>query len=100
MSVSRFVSRTAAAALIAAVIPAVAHAQSGKMACNDGTTSTATGASACDGHGGIDHVKSTILHKAPSRTARNTEPARVSQAGTPAARRDETPRYEERRGWR
>jgi len=102
MSVSRFISRTAAAALIAAAIPAAAHAQSGKMACNDGTTTSATGANACDGHGGIHHVNSTILHKAPSRTAKKipTEPARVAQAGTPAARRDEKPRYEERRGWR
>ena len=100
MSVSRFLSRTAAAALLAAVIPAVAHAQSGKTACNDGTTTTATGANACDGHGGIHRVNSTILHKAPSHTAkRPTDPARVSQAGTPA-KRDETPRYEERRGWR
>jgi hypothetical protein len=106
MSVSRFISRTAAAALIAAMIPAVAHAQSGKTACNDGSTTSATGANACDGHGGIHRVNSTILHKAPSRTAKSpaaktpTEPARVSQAGTPDARRDEKPRYEERRGWR
>ena len=101
MSVSRFISRTAAAALIAAVTPAVAHAQSGKTACNDGTTTTATGANACDGHGGIHRVRTTILHKAPSSTAKtSTEPARVSQAGTPAAKRDEKPRYEERRGWR
>jgi hypothetical protein len=100
MSVSRFISRAAAAALIAAMIPAVAYAQSGKTACNDGTTTTATGANACDGHGGIHRVHTTILHKAPSRTAKQpTEPARVSQAGTPAAKRDE-PRYEERRGWR
>ena len=101
MSVSRFISCAAAAALIAAVIPVVAHAQSGKTACNDGTTTTATGASACDGHGGIHRVNSTILHKAPSRTAkRPTEPARVSQAGTPSVKRDEKPQYEERRGWR
>jgi len=101
MSVSRFISRTAAAALIAAVIPAVAYAQSGKTACNDGTTTAATGANACDGHGGIHRVHTTILNKAPSRTAKTpTEPARVSQAGTPAAKRDEKPRYEERRGWR
>ena len=102
MPVSRFIIRTAAAALIAAVIPAVAHAQSGKTACNDGTTTAATGANACDGHGGIHRVNSTILHRAPSRTAKKTptEPARVSQAGTPNERRDENPRYEERRGWR
>ena len=102
MSVSRFISCTAAAALIAAVIPAVAHAQSGKTACNDGSTTPATGANACDGHGGIHRVNSTILHRAPSRTTKKTptEPARVSQAGTPATKRDEKPRYEERRGWR
>jgi len=100
MSVSRFISRTAAAALIAAVIPAVAHAQA-KTACNDGTTTTATGANACDGHGGIHRVNTTILHKAPSRTAKKpTEAARVAQAGTPTAKRDEKPQYEERRGWR
>ena len=100
MSVSRFISRTAAAALIAAGIPAVAHAQA-KTACNDGTTTTATGANACDGHGGIHRVNTTILRKAPSRTVKKpTEPARVAQAGTPAPNRDEKPRYEERRGWR
>ena len=102
MSLSRYISRTAAAALIAAVIPAIAHAQSGwKTACNDGTNTTATGANACDGHGGIHRVKTTILHKAPSRTAKTpSEPAIVTQAGTPATKRDEKPRYEEHRGWR
>ena len=100
MSVSRFITRTAAAALIAAVIPAAAHAQA-KTACNDGTTTTATGANACDGHGGIHRVNTTILHKAPARTAKKpSEPARVAQAGTPAPQREEKPRYEERRGWR
>ena len=90
MSLSRFISRTAAAALIAAVIPAVAHAQSGKTACNDGTTTVATGANACDGHGGIHRVNSTILHRAPARSAKKpTEPARVSPAGTASAMRDE-----------
>lgn len=95
----------AAAAIFFVVLPGTARAQtSGKTACNDGTTTTATGKSACDGHGGIHSVNSTILHRAPSRTktAETKQPARVSQAGTPSpdrAARNDRP-YEERRGWR
>jgi hypothetical protein len=100
MSLSRFISRTAAAALIVAAIPAAARAQAAaKTACNDGSATTATGANACDGHGGIHRVHTVIARRAPARTTA-TEPARVSQAGTPAATRDEKPRYEEHRGWR
>jgi hypothetical protein len=99
MSLSRFVVGAAAVALMAATTPATAHAQAGwKTSCTDGTTTKATGANACDGHGGIHHVKTTIAHRAPSRTVRPGEPARVAQAGTPAP--GAKPHYEEHRGWR
>lgn len=95
MSLSRFILGAAAAAFVAATIPAAAHAQSGwKTSCNDGSTTTRTGANACDGHGGIHKVKTTIQHRTPSRSGS------VSQAGTPAPAPATKPHYEERRGWR
>lgn len=93
-----------AATILCVVLPMRAHAQSAaKTECNDGTRTTATGTSACDGHGGIHHVHSTILHRAPSGTQTQTrEPARVSQAGTPgtASRDGQRAEPEEHHGWR
>ena len=99
MSLSRFILGAAAAAFIGIAIPAAAHAQA-KTACKDGTTTTATGAKACEGHGGIHGVHTTINNRAPSRSTKPTEVPRVAQAGVPKADRQERPRYEERRGWR
>lgn len=99
MSLSRFILGTAAAAFIGVAMPAAAHAQA-KTACNDGTTTTATGAKACEGHGGVHSVHTVIARRAPSRTTKPAESPRVTQAGTPAPNREERPRYEERRGWR
>lgn len=94
MSLSRFLVGAAAAAFISAAIPLAAQAQSGwKTSCNDGTTTMATGANACDGHGGIHRVHTVIQRKTPTRTAG------VTQAGTPKPA-ESKPRYEERRGWR
>ena len=85
----------AAIALVVA-LPAAAHAQGTyKTVCNDGKTVNATGSNACDMHGGIHKVNTTILHRAPKKS----EPARVAQAGTPASAHSK-PNYEERRGWR
>jgi hypothetical protein len=101
MSLSRFLLGCAAVALIGAAAPSVAGAQSSwKTACNDGTNTNATGANACDGHGGIHKVNSTILHHSPSRTTKPSVPARVTQAGTPAPASATKPKYEEHRGWR
>ena len=100
MSLSRFLLRSAAAALIGVGIPAAAHAQGWKTACKDGTTTTATGANACDAHGGINKARTAVTHRTPSHSTKASEPARVSQAGTPAPARTERPKYEERRGWR
>jgi hypothetical protein len=101
MSLSRFLLGSAAVALIGVAVPSVARAQgSWKSACNDGTTTNATGANACDGHGGIHKVNSTILHRAPSHTTKPSVPARVTQAGTPTTAPTAKPKYEEHRGWR
>jgi hypothetical protein len=101
MFLSRFLLGSAAVALIGAAAPSVAGAQgSWKTACNDGSTTNATGANACDGHGGIHKVNSTILHRAPSHTAHPSVPSRVTQAGTPAPAPAAKPTYEEHRGWR
>jgi hypothetical protein len=102
MSLSRFLLGSAVVALIGATAPSAAGAQgSWKTACNDGSTTNATGANACDGHGGIHKVNSTILHRAPARTAHPSVPARVTQAGTPAPAPAAKPKYEEHHGgWR
>jgi hypothetical protein len=101
MSFSRFLLSSAAVALVAVAIPSAARAQGSlKTACNDGTTTNATGASACDGHGGIHRVNSAILHRAPARTTNSSAPSRVTQAGTPAPSSSAKPPYEEHRGWR
>ena len=96
MSLSRLIVGAAAAAFISAAIPFAAQAQSGgwKTSCNDGSTTMATGANACDGHGGIHKVHTVIQHRAPKATQ-----AGVTQAGTPKPT-ETKPRYEERRGWR
>jgi hypothetical protein len=87
----------AAVALVVA-LPVTAHAQGTyKTACNDGTTVNATGSNACDMHGGIHKVRTTILHRAPS-AKKQSDAARVAQAGTPA--QADKQHYEERRGWR
>jgi hypothetical protein len=89
-----------AATILCAMLPAVAQSQSGpKTACNDGTTTTATGPDACNGHHGIDRAHTAIVRRAPSGTTVQTqEPARVTQAGSPTSRAHAQP--EERRGWR
>lgn len=90
-----------AATILCLTIPVRAHGQTAaKTACNDGTTTTATGARACDGHGGIHSVHSTILHRGPSGTQQ--QPGRITQAGTPEATHDNSDRAEpeEHRGWR
>src|SRR5947209_12895622 len=98
MSLTRIIAGAAAVAFIAGAIPAAAHAQGAwKTACKDGTTTSATGANACDGHGGIHHVNSTIQHRRPSSSTKSA-PGRVAQAGTAAS--SSKPHYEERRGWR
>lgn len=86
-----------AATIVCLTIPVRAQAQnSAKTACNDGTATTASGSHACDGHGGIHHVHSTILHRAPSGAQQG---GTVSQAGTPNSR-DTQAQPEEHRGWR
>ena len=91
-----------AATILCIMLPLTAHGQSAaKTECNDGTRTTATGAHACDGHGGLHGVHTTILHRAPSGT-QTREPGRVAQAGTPAPSHDTRTGAapEERRGWR
>jgi hypothetical protein len=84
-----------AAALLAAVLPIAAHAQATRRtACNDGSTTSSVGSNACDGHGGINKGKTSLIN----RTPRHTETGHVAQAGTPTSSAH-TP-YEERRGWR
>lgn len=105
--------RVTLAALIVAALPAIARAQSpDQTVCKDGTSSKQTGSNACDGHGGIDDLKTAMLRRkrvlmgepkqaggesrtsdaatkatpAPPRapaTEAHDEP-RVSQAGTPS----------------
>ena len=90
-------SMVCAAIALVVALPAAARAQATyKTVCNDGQTVNATGSNACDMHGGIHKVHTTIAHRAPS--AKKQEPARVAQAGKPE---DANKRpYEERRGWR
>lgn len=90
-----------AATILCVMLPAAAHGQSAaKTACNDGTTTTAIGPEACNGHGGIHRVRTAVLHRAPSRTnTQSSEPARVAQAGTPSSR-DAHSAPVEHRGWR
>lgn len=90
-----------AATILCVILPAAAHGQNAaKTACNDGTATTATGADACNGHGGVNRVHTTIVRRAPSGTQAH-EPTRVTQAGTPASvSRDEHAQPEEHRGWR
>jgi len=96
MSLPRTIIRIAAAALVIAALPAAAHAQAARRtACIDGSTSSRVDAKACDGHGGINKVRTAALNRA----AKNNEHAQVAQAGTPAPAKAK-PHYEERRGWR
>ena len=91
----------AAATIMFVMLPASATAQAAaKTACKDGTTTTATGAAACNGHGGIHSGRTALLRRSPGRTkaTENKQPARVAQAGTPA--RADHSRPEEVRGWR
>lgn len=90
----------ATAATILCVMSLAAHGQSAaKTECKDGTRTADMGSHACDGHGGVHAVHTTILRRAPSGTqAQTREPARVTQAGTPANSGTATP--EEHRGWR
>ena len=98
MSLSRIFVGAAAAAFISAAMPLAAQAQSGgwKTSCNDGSATMATGANACDGHGGIHRVHTAIQHRTPTKT----NPAPVTQAGTSKSSTQPKPHYEERRGWR
>ncbi|HKW47565.1 MAG TPA: hypothetical protein VJN70_08965 [Gemmatimonadaceae bacterium] len=96
MSLPRFITGVVTAALLVAVLPFAAHAQAPRRtACNDGSTTGSVSSNACDGHGGINKARTTVLNRAP---ARHTETGHVAQAGTPAP--SAKPRYEERRGWR
>jgi hypothetical protein len=96
MSLPRTFIGVAAAALVIAALPAAAHAQAARRtACIDGSTTSHVDARACDGHGGINKVRTAALNRA----AENSEPAHVAQAGTPAPAKAK-PHYEERRGWR
>jgi|SRR5438105_9270186 len=98
MSLPRFIVGAAAAALVIAILPAASHAQSGRRtACNDGSTITAAGSNACDGHGGVNKARTTVINRAPLK---HTESTRVAQAGTPAPEKHAKAQYEERRGWR
>lgn len=89
------------ATILCVMLPAAAYGQSGaKTACNDGTTTTATGADACNDHGGIHRARTAVLHRAPTGTKTQThEPGRVTQAGTPGSRETRAD-PSERRGWR
>jgi hypothetical protein len=99
MSFSRFILGSAAALFVAASAPSTARAQAWKTACNDGTTTSATGANACDAHGGIHKARTEARRRTPTQTTR-TAPGHVTQAGTPAPTTRAKPQYEERRGWR
>lgn len=89
-----------AATILCITLPAAAHSQrTARTACNDGTTTTAMDANACDGHGGIHRVHTAIARRAPGgTTAQTQEPGHVAQAGTPANSSHAQPA--ERRGWR
>ena len=92
-----FLSRSLVGAAIALVValPAARAQGTYKTLCNDGTSVSATGGSACDMHGGIHKNKISLFHRSSS-AKKQAEPAHVAQAGTPADKK----RYEERRGWR
>jgi uncharacterized protein DUF3761 len=88
----RSLLRGATVALIVAAIPSIARAQSSdQTVCKDGTTSRQTSASACDGHGGVDDLKTSMLRRKrilmgepkPAVKAPESETP-VTQAGTPA----------------
>lgn len=87
----RSLVRGATAALIVAAIPTIAKAQSSdNTVCKDGTSTPKTGGSACDGHGGVDDLKTAMLRRKriligekPGAKAPESE-APVTQAGTPA----------------
>ena len=88
-----------AATILCVLLPATAHGQSAantNTACNDGTTTTLTGADACNGRGGINRARTAVLHRAPTQT---NVPGRVTQAGTPNSR-DTHAEPVEHRGWR
>jgi hypothetical protein len=96
---------TAGAVVLLVTLPTVAGAQERqRTACNDGTTTPSVASTACDGHGGIHKGNTAVLRRSPATAPkRSSEPARVSQAGTPAsipAPSANKPHYEERRGWR
>jgi hypothetical protein len=66
------------AALFVVATVSSAHAQASKtVKCKDGTTSTATGAGACSGHGGVapKAASSSKSSKAATGTAKKTEKA-------------------------
>src|SRR5690348_10561371 len=95
MSLPRTIIGIAAAALVIAALPAAAHAQAARRtACIDGSTTSRVDAKACDGHGGINKVRTAALNRAAAKND-----AQVAQAGTPAPAKAK-PHYEERRGWR
>jgi hypothetical protein len=95
MSFPRFIVGAAVALVVA--LPAAARAQATvRTACNDGTTTSSMASNVCEGHGGMNKAKTTVLRRSPA--AQQREAARVAQAGSPAA--SNKPRYEERRGWR
>ena len=96
MSLPRSIFAAATTALLIAVLPMAAHAQATRRsACNDDSTVSSVDSKACDGHGGINKGKTTLINRSPAKRA---ETGHVAQAGTPAS--GAHPRYEERRGWR
>ena len=95
MALPRSLTGVVTTALLVAVLPIAAHAQATRRtACNDGSTTSSVGNSVCDGHGGINKGKTTLINRSP---AKHSETGHVAQAGTPSKAQ---PRYEERRGWR
>ena len=88
-------ARAALPALLLVALPALAAAQGAdRTVCKDGTRRTSTAATACDGHGGINAVETSILRRTgvseehPTTTAPKVETrtADVEQAGRPSDR--------------
>ena len=88
----RALRRGTIAVLIVAAVPSIARAQSSdQTVCKDGTSTRQTGASACDGHGGVDDLKTSMLRRKrilmgepkPAAKAPGAD-GPVTQAGTPA----------------
>src|SRR5919197_1046397 len=78
-------TRAAIAALILIALPTFAPAKEpDRTSCGDETKTASTARNACEGHGGIDAVKTSILRhrRTPERDPK--PPTTVAQAGKPA----------------